>query len=161
MASDELRTEADGRVVRLERDYDATPGEVWSAWTDPERLARWLGRPAGPLGAQPTRMSFGGDPDQWADLAVLAMREPAHLSLLWSFPGVADSVLDVSITPLGDGRTRVVVEHRGLGSSDTGYGAGWSAYLAALAVELGGPDDGRSWDDRFAAALPTWRARAS
>jgi uncharacterized protein (DUF885 family) len=74
---------------------------------------------------------------------------------------VSDSRLDVAIEPLGDGRTRVVVEHRGLGSSDTGYGAGWNAYLASLAVELGAHDDGQSWDERFAAALPAWRTRAS
>jgi uncharacterized protein YndB with AHSA1/START domain len=161
MASDELLGEGDGRVVRLEREYEATPAEVWSAWTDPDRLARWLGRLAGPLAADRTRMRFGDEPDQWADLTVLELQEPSRLTLLWSFPGASDSVLEVAIAPLGDGRTRVVVEHRGLGAMDTGYGAGWSAYLAALAAELGGRDDGRSWDERFATALPAWRARAS
>jgi uncharacterized protein YndB with AHSA1/START domain len=31
--------------VRLTRRYDAAPAEVWRALTEPESVARWLGRP--------------------------------------------------------------------------------------------------------------------
>ena len=32
-----------GVTVRFERSYRTTPADLWSAVTDPERLARWLG----------------------------------------------------------------------------------------------------------------------
>jgi uncharacterized protein YndB with AHSA1/START domain len=37
-----LRTEGDRRGVRFEPRYDATPAEIWSALTEPERMRRWL-----------------------------------------------------------------------------------------------------------------------
>lgn len=30
-------------ALRLERHYDATPEEVWRAWTEPEEMKRWWG----------------------------------------------------------------------------------------------------------------------
>jgi uncharacterized protein YndB with AHSA1/START domain len=41
----------DGRrpVVVIDRILSATTSEVWSAWTEPERLARWLGAVDAPL----------------------------------------------------------------------------------------------------------------
>ena len=41
-AQGQLRVDGDRRAVRFERRYEATPAEVWSALTEPERLARWL-----------------------------------------------------------------------------------------------------------------------
>jgi uncharacterized protein YndB with AHSA1/START domain len=29
--------------INIERTFDASPAEVWSAWTDPEQLAAWWG----------------------------------------------------------------------------------------------------------------------
>src|SRR6266702_4662078 len=41
---------ADGRgVVRMEDRFDTAIGDVWSALTDPGRLARWLGEVEGDL----------------------------------------------------------------------------------------------------------------
>ena len=47
-----LRT-ADGRgVVRVEDRFDTDIDDLWSALTDPRRLARWLGEaPSGPAAA--------------------------------------------------------------------------------------------------------------
>lgn len=35
-------TEGPGRVVRIERMFDASPAEVFDAWTSPEVMRRWL-----------------------------------------------------------------------------------------------------------------------
>ena len=32
-------------VVRMEDTYDTTAEDLWSALTDPARLARWIGQP--------------------------------------------------------------------------------------------------------------------
>lgn len=162
--ADELRPDGDGFALHLERDYDATPEEVWEAWTDPERLARWLAPASAPLlpsGAGASmRLTFGAGDEDWADVTPLAADPPWRLELRWAFPGVVDSVVRVEVRPLGEGRVRVVVDHRRLGDSTVGYGAGWEAYLARLAGEFGVPQ-AASWDDLFAAALPAWRERAS
>jgi hypothetical protein len=37
-----LRIDGDRCGLRFERVYDTTPDDLWSALTEPERLARWL-----------------------------------------------------------------------------------------------------------------------
>ncbi|MEP7019058.1 MAG: SRPBCC domain-containing protein [Pseudonocardiales bacterium] len=158
--TDEVRSDG---CVYLERDYPATPDEVWDAWTSPERLARWLGTPAGPiLGATaPVRVSLGDGEDDWADVSVISAEPPRLLELTWGFVGEPGSVLRVEIVPIDATHTRVQVEHRGLGTSAVGYGAGWQAYLdGELAGELGQAWETSGWDARFEQALPVWRDRA-
>lgn len=158
---DEFRSDA---TVQLEREYSATPDEVWDAWTSPERLARWLGKPAGPVldAAEPVRLTLGDGDDEWADVSVITADRPRLLELVWAFVGEPSSVLRVEIEPVDAARTRLVVEHRGLGSSAVGYGAGWQAYLdGELAGELGGAWETSGWDVRFERALPIWRERAA
>jgi uncharacterized protein YndB with AHSA1/START domain len=156
----DVRDELAGDGVRLEREYDATPEELWDAWTSPERLARWLARPAGPLGPEPVRLSFGDGEDEWAEVRVRQSRPPELLELTWTFPGISESVLRVEIQRLPGGRSRLIVDHGHLGDAAVGYGAGWDAYLQSLRADLTG-ERTTAWDELFATALPTWRARAS
>jgi uncharacterized protein YndB with AHSA1/START domain len=160
--TDELRADGDASYLHLEREYDATPEEVWDAWTDPERLARWLARPAAaPLTAHgPVRFTFGEGDSEWADITVRESQPPHRLEVVWAIAGASSSVLRIEISAVDATRSRVVVEHRGLGDSTVGYGAGWEAYLQTLAVELG-EDATVTWDERFAEVLPQWRERAA
>lgn len=148
--------------VHLERDYRATPEQLWTAWTDPESLARWLGTPAGPLltATTPVRMIMGDDEDQWVDIQVVTAEPPRLLELTWDFPGLTGSRLRVEFKVIDTDRTRVIVDHNNLGTSATGYGAGWQAYLeGALAAHFGEPIK-ETWDELFARNLPQWRERA-
>jgi hypothetical protein len=61
--------------------------------------------------------------------------------------------------PADRGRTRLTIEHRGLGDATVGYGAGWQAYLARLTADLRMVEP-PAWEAEFAAALPGLRARA-
>jgi uncharacterized protein YndB with AHSA1/START domain len=161
--SDELRPSHNGLCVHLEREYDATPQELWECWTDPVRLGRWLGQPDAPVLAatDAVRMVMGDGEDQWVRVRVLEADEPRTLTLAWEFPGVSGSRLRVELVALGPRRTRVVLDHDGLGSSPTGYGAGWQAYLeGGLLRETGGTVES-DWEQRFTAALPAWRQRAA
>ena len=160
---DEIRDSGGERTIHLERVYAASPAEMWQAWTDPIRLTRWLGHPAGSLlgAAAPVRLRLGDDPDQWADVRVLRAVEPRLLELAWDFPGQSGSVLRVEIVPIAAGQSRLIIDHRGLGGSSTGYGAGWQAYLdGSLRAETGVAAD-ESWDTLFARALPAWQRRAA
>lgn len=160
--TDDLRTSGACRAVHLERTYPATPEELWRAWTDPDRLARWLGTPAGPIvGAPaPVRISMGGA-DDWVDVQSVRADAPRLLELRWEFAGEPAGLLRVELTPLSERSTLLVLDHDGLTDSSTGYGAGWQAFLdGPLAGQFGGPAD-NEWDDLFSAAMPAWRARAA
>jgi uncharacterized protein YndB with AHSA1/START domain len=159
--TDEFRAD---QTVRLEREYRATPEDLWDAWTAPERLARWLGAPSGPLlGAPgPVRLTLGDGAGEWADVAVTTLDRPRLLELSWEFEGPVRSVLRIELEAVDAAHTRLVVEHRGLGSSTIGYGAGWQAYFdGELAHELGAPAPATHWAERFERALPVWRERAA
>lgn len=154
---------ADGSLgVHLERDYDGTPEELWECWTDPVRMARWLGAPDGVLldGNGPVRMVMGDGDDQWVVIRVIAADRAKVLRVRWDIPGLPGTELTVELVSVAPGRTRVVVDHRGLGDMAPGYGAGWQAYLdGGLRRETGMPADA-DWQRLFDQALPTWRERA-
>jgi uncharacterized protein YndB with AHSA1/START domain len=151
------------RAVHLEREYAASPADVWSALTEPGRLARWLGKLAGPyLGtSEPTRLIMGDGPSDWVDITVLRADEHRLLELGWDYPGEAPSVLTITLSATCTG-TLLILDHRGLARGQaTGYGAGWDAYLIGLLGELGGQDGtGGTWEQRWQQRLPAWRERA-
>jgi uncharacterized protein YndB with AHSA1/START domain len=161
--SDELRRNGAALGVHLERDYDGTPEELWQCWTDPVRLGRWLGIPARPLmpAAEPVRLVMGDGKAQWVEVRVLAADQPRTLKLAWDLPGQPGTELTVEFVALSPGRTRVVVDHDGLGESATGYGAGWQAYLEGGLLRETGGRAGAPWEHRLQEALPAWRERAA
>jgi uncharacterized protein YndB with AHSA1/START domain len=161
--SDEIRRSGTTLAVHLEREYDATAEELWECWTDPTRLARWLGQPDGPvLGAtEPARMVMGDGEDQWVRIQVLEADPPKTLSFVWEFPGETDTRLRIELVVVGPRRTRLVLDHDGLGDSSTGYGAGWQAYLEGGLLRETGSTVDSAWEHRFEEALPTWRDRAA
>ena len=68
------------RTVKMRRSYDATPAELWAAWTEPERLARWIGELAGDrvVGAE-VRLTMG--PEDTAVLRIETCEEPNRLAV--------------------------------------------------------------------------------
>ena len=163
--ADELCADKGEPAVRLEREYTASPEELWSAWTEPEQLARWLcasGSPLGTVGG-PVRLVMGDGDDEWVDVTVVAADPPHRLELTWSFPGTVNSRLVVRIDRVDDSTSRVTVEHSGLGPATGGYGAGWQAYLDRLTSHVDGTVP-RSWDELFEehrSAAPADRQAAS
>jgi uncharacterized protein YndB with AHSA1/START domain len=127
------------------------------------RLARWLGQPDGPvLGtADPVRMVMGDADDQWVRVQVLEADPPRRLTLAWEFPGGTGTQLRVELVAVGPQRTRLVLDHDGLGTSATGYGAGWQAYLEGGLMRETGQTVDPAWQPRFERALPIWRHRAA
>ncbi|MGW6132299.1 SRPBCC family protein [Cellulomonas sp. NPDC055163] len=154
---------AEGREaqVRFERTLAAPPEEVWTALTDPERVARWLGRLSGDLrvgGAYALDMGDDGSSgasDERATGEVLACEPPTRVLLTWSFPGEDPSEVEARVEPRGGGSV-LHVEHRRLSrGAARGYGAGWHAFLDHLGLLLVGRED--EWTDRFDDLLPTYR----
>ncbi len=153
-----LRLEDDRRGVRFARHLAAPLDEVWDALTDPERRARWLA--PGTIDATAggsVRLDFGEG--GLVTGQVLACEPPTLLEFEWRFTGETESVVRLELSPAGDG-TLLVLDHRALAEQHAaGYSAGWHAYLASLSDHLDSTDG--SWEERFAAALPEYRASAA
>lgn len=161
MDEGQLRTDGDRCGVRFERRYDASPDELWSALTEPERLGRWLADVAElelRVGGRFLLQWQEGDGTQETDGTILAFEPGRLLELNWTYPGEPDSVARFELRPDGEG-TILVLDHRGLPpGAIAGYGAGWHSHLDSLAAHLSG---GRAdWSARFRELGPAYERRA-
>jgi uncharacterized protein YndB with AHSA1/START domain len=151
-----VNPDGDRRALHFERTYAAAPEEVWSALTEPDRLARWMTGTSVQPGLGGRIVHDFGD-DGTCGGAILAWEPPRLLEYEWRFPGETESVVRFELHALAADGTRLVLTHRRLGAEQaTGYGAGWHAYLDTLASEVDGlePVD---WGERFAEVLPEYR----
>jgi uncharacterized protein YndB with AHSA1/START domain len=157
----QLRAEGDRCGVRFERRYDATPDEIWSALTEPERLGRWLADVAElelRVGGRFLLRWSDGEGTQETDGTILALEPGRLLELNWTYPGEPDSVARFELEPDGDG-TILVLDHRGLPpGSIAGYGAGWHSHLDSLDAHLRG--DEADWSARFQELGPDYERQA-
>ena len=92
--------------VRLTRRYAASPDEVWAAITEPESVARWIGR------------SIPGE---------ARVVEPQRvLELEWRPEGERPSVVRFDVSAV-EGGTRLVLDHTRLDEPTCmRYGAAWT-----------------------------------
>lgn len=141
---DEARTlgalrAADGTgIVRLEDRFATDVDDLWSALTDPGRLARWLGEVEGDLhqGGELRAHYFASG---WEGTCRVQVCEPPRrLLLLTASPEEPDGVIEVTLTPDGD-HTILVIEDRGLPLEQlAAYGAGDQIHVEDLAAYLDG-----------------------
>lgn len=137
--------EGNGTVtLRYERIYPRPIGTVWSAITQPERLADWLG--AAELephvgGRFAVRVGPGGRVP--ISGTVLTWEPPSMLAYSWAWPDGCETIIRYDLSEDGTEVTRLVFTQTGL---LTGQMAsvlpGWHLYLERLAqvVEGGRPD---------------------
>lgn len=156
-----LRTERDRCGVRFERRYDASPEELWSALTEPDRLRRWLADVAEldlRVGGRFLLRWQESDGTQETDGTILALDPGRLIELNRTYPGEPDSVARFELRPDGDG-TILVLDHRGLPpGAIAGYGAGWHSHLDSLAAHLSGGQ--ADWSARFQELGPTYERQA-
>jgi uncharacterized protein YndB with AHSA1/START domain len=145
--------------VRFERRYEATPEELWSALTEPERLTRWLAnvaelelRPGGRF------LLVWQEDGQQTDGTVLDLEPGRVLELGWTYPDEPESAVRFELRADGDG-TVLVLDHRGLPPrAIAGYGAGWHSHLDSLAAHLAGGS--ADWSARFQELGPVYEQQA-
>jgi uncharacterized protein YndB with AHSA1/START domain len=152
---------ADGTgVVRIEDRYHAGVDDLWSALTDPGRLAGWHGQVEGDLrpGGQ-FRLYLESD-DVESTGRVEACEPPRRLLVTtretdesWRRGGGAqpfDEAIEATLTADGD-QAILVIEVRGLPLDKIAfYGAGWQIHAENLAAFLAGRERGDTearWDD--------------
>ena len=137
----------------LVRNFDATPAEIWRAWTDPDEAAMWW-HPRGvttPRDSVVIDARVGGryaytmindaNGDEYPTLGVyLEVIENERLVFTWGNPGEADDdalLITVTIEDLGE-LTRMTFDLRGIEgvSGDDNIYDGWEQALDILAEHL-------------------------
>ena len=145
-------------IVRMEDRYDTSIEDLWSALTDPQRLARWVAEVSGDLrSGGDLRASFTSG---WEGPGRLDECEPPRRLLLTLDPGREDeTVIEAELFAEGD-QTRLVVEERGLPLGElAAHGACWQAHVEDLAAYLEGRER-VDWRQRWIEITPSYRIRA-
>ena len=162
---------ADGKgVVRIEDRYDTDIDDLWSALTDPGRLARWYGQVEGDLrpGGE-FRLYLEAD-DIESTGRVEACEPPRRLLVTTretdesyrKGQGVPpfDEAIEATLTADGD-QTILVIEVQGMPLDKIAfYGAGWQIHAENLAAYLAGRERGDTearWDE----LVPAYQALAA
>jgi uncharacterized protein YndB with AHSA1/START domain len=142
---------ADGKgVVRMQDRFDTDIDDVWSALTDPRRLARWIGEVEGDLrlgGEYRFRFFASGSEGTGR---VEACEPPRRLLLAHGLDQPDVKVIEVTLAADGD-QTILVVEERGMPLDLlAAYGAGVQVHVEDLAAHLAGRercDADARWDE--------------
>jgi uncharacterized protein YndB with AHSA1/START domain len=144
-------------AVRMEDVYDTGADDLWSALTEPDRLAGWIGTVTGDLrvgGTIHVRFTSG-----WEGPGRVEVCQRPERLLLVMAPGTADQTeIEATLSAAGD-RTRLVIEERGIPIEHLpGHGAGWQAHVEDLAAHLAGRAC-RDWRTRWLELTPSYEAR--
>lgn len=148
-------------VVHVEDRFDTDIDDLWSALTEPGRLARWLGEVEGDLwiGGQFHARFFASG---WVGTGrVVACEPPRRLVVLTTETGEEEEhEMEAMLTADGD-HAVLVIEERGMPLDQrAAYGAGLQVHLEDLAAHLEdrGPCDAQA---RWAELLPAYQDLAA
>jgi uncharacterized protein YndB with AHSA1/START domain len=142
-------------AVRVEDVYETDIADLWSAVTEPDRLARWIATVDGDLrlgGMVQTRFT-----STWEGAGRIDVCDAPHHLVVTMEPGTDDeAVIEAVLTAEGE-RTRLVVEERGL-PLDLLYkhGAGWQAHIEDLGRHLAGEES--NWKARWTELTPAYQS---
>lgn len=165
-----LRSSDGSGIVQIKDRYETDAVDLWSALTEPDRLARWYGDVEGDLRPGGEFRVFLEGPGLHGAGRVEVCEPPRRLLVVttetdefWR-PGQGGLVFNESIeavlTDEGDA-TMLVIEARGMPLDKIAfYGVGWQIHAEHLRSYLAGnePDDEAArWDD----LLPSYQSLAA
>ena len=115
--------------MTLTAEFEATPERVWQLWADPRQLERWWGPPAYPATFTKHDLAPGSHVEYYMTTPegetprgywdIVEAEPPRYLNFRDGFAnedGTNDDempgpgVMNVTIAPVGDGRTRMTIE---------------------------------------------------
>jgi uncharacterized protein YndB with AHSA1/START domain len=155
-----LRSAGGKGVVRVEDRYHTSIDDLWSALTDPGRLARWYGQVEGDL-RPGGEFRLHLESEGWEGTGRVEACEPPRRLLVttresdesWRKGNGAqpfDEAIEARLTADGN-QTVLVIEVQGVPLDTVAfYGAGWQIHAENLAACLAGRERGDSearWDD--------------
>jgi len=154
---------AEGKgIVRMEDRFDSDIDDVWSALTDPSRLARWYGEVEGDLrlgGEYRARLFASG----WEGTGRVDVCEPPQrLQVrIKDADELDENVIEVTLTADGD-QTIVVWEERGMPVNLlSAYGAGVQLHVEDLVDHLAGRDRRDDVKERWDELHPAYQGLAA
>lgn len=146
-------------AVRVEDVYGTDVEDVWSAITDPNRLARWIATVEGDL-------RVGGRVEVWftsnsGGPARIDICDPPRRLLVTLGPGTSEETeIEAILSPVGE-QTRLVVEQRGIPLDElAAHGAGWQAHVEDLDTYLAGREPA-PWQRRWTELTPAYEQLGS
>ncbi|WNB86618.1 SRPBCC family protein [Cellulomonas sp. ATA003] len=148
-SDDAGRVERHDTGVRLvfDRDWEVPVGEVWSALTDPDRLALWFGRWTGDPASGTVVLTLTGEGDAPPETVTIDACEPPHRLAVTTGAADARWPLEVTLTEVADGGTTLRFVHRLSDSDDVvSTGVGWHYYLDRLDAVVTGRPVTDDWD---------------
>jgi uncharacterized protein YndB with AHSA1/START domain len=155
---------ADGQgVVRIEDRYDTDIGDLWSALTDPSRLARWYGEVEGDLrpgGVFHLNVAWEGtgrvDVCEPPSRLAVTVRESDESYRRGKGVPPFDSRIEAMLTADGD-QTILVIEVRGMPLDKIAFfGVGWQIHAENLATHVAGRECGDT-EPRWEELLPSYQ----
>jgi uncharacterized protein YndB with AHSA1/START domain len=153
---------ADGSgVVRIEDRYDTGIDDLWSALTDPGRLARWYGEVEGDL-RPGGEFRLYVDHSGWDGTGRVEACEPPRRLLVKTSEKTEsyEATIEATLTADGD-QTILVIEVQGLPMDKVAfYGAGWQINAENLAAYLAGHEPGDN-EARWNELVPPYQAQAA
>jgi uncharacterized protein YndB with AHSA1/START domain len=156
-----VTTVGDRAAVRVTRPFATDVDDLWEAWTDPDRLARWLGVISGERREGGALELCMRPPDRdIARLVVMRCDRPHRLVVGWSWPGEPDSIVDLRLVADGPERSVLTLEHLQVADpTAVQYGSGWEDLLSHLSAALAGDDPAEpAGTDVDALLQPHWAA---
>jgi uncharacterized protein YndB with AHSA1/START domain len=165
-----LRSADGAGALRIEDRYDTGIDDLWSALTDPVRLARWHGRVEGDLRPGGEFREYLEADDIESTGRVEACEPPRRLLVTTreteesyrKGQGVPpfDEVMEVTLTADGD-QTILVIEVRGMPLDKIAfYGAGWQIHAENLAAYIAGRERGDA-EARWQELVPAYQDLAA
>ncbi|MCW2741460.1 MAG: uncharacterized protein JWR45_1882 [Blastococcus sp.] len=156
-----VTTEDDGRQrVEFRRSWAEPIEEVWSALTEPDRLARWIGvyegerRPGG-TGTFAMTQEQGGSAGQ--PTTIVECDPPRRLVIEWPEASLQMGRIDLDLWA-EDGRTVLrFVQFFPATTDVVDWAMGWHWYLDKLGGEVDASPAPADWDAFVAEAGPAYR----
>lgn len=166
-----LRSDGGRAVVRVEDRYDTDIDDLWTAVTDPARIARWYAVVSGDLRPGGQFQIFVEAAGLYGVGRVEVCEAPRRLRVLttevdesWK-PGDAvppfEGAIEATLTAEAD-RTRLVIETSGMPLEKIAfYGAGWQIHAENLAAYLAGRAVGVDDEAKWGALVPPYQKLAA
>ena len=154
-----IRADGNGTgTVRMESRYPTGPDDLWSALTEPARLARWIADVEGDLAVGGTFSAVFTS--GWAGPGRVELCLAPTRLVVTLDPGTADeTTIEAVLSPEGDG-TRLVVEERGIPLTEiAAHGAGWQTHVEDLGSHIAGEEPG-DWRPRWRELTPAYEEMA-
>ncbi|GAA4701390.1 putative conserved protein YndB, AHSA1/START domain [Promicromonospora umidemergens] len=155
----------DGTYIVLTRTFRAPIEDVWAAITEPERLARWIGRWTGDPAQGTVRfeMLFEGEGVEPEEYTIDACDAPARLELTsrtaYDEQTPATWHLQLDLTEADGVTTLTFAQSMDDPAMAENVGPGWEYYLDRLvAAETGGDPEAIDFADYYPALAGHYRA---